>query len=31
VQELRDWAAKWADTLLDLETGVIGTKAAGNL
>jgi len=31
VQELRDWAAKWADTLLDLETGVIGTEAAGNL
>lgn len=31
VQELRDWAAKWSDVLLDLETGVIRTEAAGNL
>ena len=31
VQELRDWAAKWADALLKLETGVIRTEAAGNL
>jgi nitrogenase iron protein NifH len=31
VQELRDWAAKWADALLELETGVIRTEAAGNL
>jgi len=31
VQELRDWAAKWADKLLELESGVIGTGAAGNL
>lgn len=31
VQELRDWAAKWADVLLDLETGVVKNEAAGNL
>lgn len=27
--ELRDWASKWADQLLALETGEIRTKAAG--
>ena len=31
IQELRDWAAKWADVLLDLETGVVRNEAAGNL
>jgi nitrogenase iron protein NifH len=28
VTELRDWAAKWADRLLEIETGVIKEKAA---
>ena len=30
-QELRDWASKWADQLLALETGEIREKEAGNL
>jgi nitrogenase iron protein NifH len=28
-KELRDWAATWADTLLEIETGEIKSKAAG--
>lgn len=31
VSELREWAAKWGDYLLALETGEIKTNAAGNL
>ncbi len=31
VSELRQWAAKWGDYLLALETGEIRTEAAGNL
>lgn len=31
VSELREWAAKWGDYLLALETGEIKTDAAGNL
>ncbi len=30
-QELRDWAAKWADQLLALETGEVRVNTAGNL
>ena len=30
-KELRNWAAKWGDYLLALETGEIRTEAAGNL
>lgn len=29
VQELREWAAKWADQLLALETGEVRTEAVG--
>lgn len=29
VQELREWAAKWGDYLLALETGVVRTEAGG--
>ncbi|MDF2987748.1 MAG: nitrogenase iron protein [Eubacterium sp.] len=31
VSELRQWAAKWGDYLLALETGEVRTEAAGNL
>ncbi|NLU51443.1 MAG: nitrogenase iron protein [Clostridiaceae bacterium] len=31
IQELREWAAKWGDYLLALETGVIRPELAGNL
>lgn len=31
VSELREWAAKWGDYLLALETGEVKTNAAGNL
>jgi nitrogenase iron protein NifH len=31
VSELREWAAKWGDYLLALETGEVRTNAAGNL
>lgn len=31
VSELREWAAKWADYLLALETGEIRAEAAGNI
>jgi nitrogenase iron protein NifH len=31
VSELREWAAKWGDYLLALETGEVRTEAAGNL
>ncbi|HEY5586931.1 MAG TPA: nitrogenase iron protein [Ruminiclostridium sp.] len=31
VTELREWAAKWGDYLLSLETGEIRTEAVGNL
>jgi nitrogenase iron protein NifH len=31
VSELREWATKWGDYLLALETGEISTKAVGNL
>ncbi len=31
VQELRDWAAKWGDYLLALETGSLRPEALGNI
>ncbi len=31
VQELREWAAKWGDYLLSLETGSIRPELVGNL
>ena len=31
VQELRDWAAKWGDYLLALETGTIREELSGNI
>ncbi|HEX2927906.1 MAG TPA: nitrogenase iron protein [Ruminiclostridium sp.] len=31
VKELREWASRWGDYLLALETGEIKTEAAGNL
>lgn len=31
IQELREWAAKWGDYLLALETGTIRPELAGNL